>query len=168
MKYAIKPLLAFSLIAASTLVNADSVNAPLNISAKFVGTCQLSANALSFGTTIPSPITSNVPATGAIIATCSNNTQYTIALNFGSTTGATCAARKMAAGTNTINYNLFQDSTYSTIWGDGSGASCQSKTGLGSGAAQSIAVYGLIPGTPTQTPVKDQVYTDMVTVTMTF
>src|SRR5687768_16978852 len=79
------------------------------VTATVVPTCTISAAALSFGTTIPNPINSNVEATGTLVATCSSGAGYAIALNLGNASGATFASRKMSSGASRLNYSLFTD-----------------------------------------------------------
>lgn len=134
------------------------------VSGTVVPTCTVSAAALSFGTTIPNPINSNVDAQSTVTATCSNGAAYTLALNAGGGAGATFASRRLTSGPNTLNYSLYSDAGRTAVWGDGTAGSSLSNN-VGNGSAQPIPVYGRIPSgqsVPTGT------YGDTITVTITF
>ena len=85
-----------------------------------------------------------------------------VAMVGGTTTGATVNQRKMASGaTNTLNYQLYSDAARSTIWGNTTGT--DTVTGVGTGLAQSLTVYGSIPAAQAS-PAGD--YQDVITVTV--
>jgi spore coat protein U-like protein len=71
----------------------------------------------------------------------------------------------MTAGGNTLDYNLFTDSDYANVWGDGSGTT-STITGTGSGSAQALTIYGRVPGGQSTVPAGS--YTDLVSVTVTY
>ena len=137
----------------------------MTVSGTVVPACTISAAPMSFGTTIANPVPSNIDVSSTLNATCSTGTPYTVALNAGTTSGATLAARRMAgpAG-NTMNYNLFTTSARTTIWGDGTGGTA-TVAGTGSGGAQSLTVFGRVPP---QTVGASGAYSDTITVTLTF
>ena len=74
------------------------------------------------------------------------------------------ALSSMKSGANTLGYQLYLDSGRTTVFGDGT-ASSSTKSGTGSGSAQSISVYGRVP---TLAGVVPGSYTDTVTVTITY
>ena len=63
---------------------------------------------------------------------------------------------------DTVGYQLYQGSNYAIVWGDATGGSPMA--GLGTGAAQSYTVYGLVP----QATPRPGSYSDTVTATITF
>ncbi len=158
-----RALVALASIAGSAPVLAGTTTTTFSVSATVVSTCSVSATALAFGS-IPTPINVNVDGTSTITATCSANTPYTVALSTGVGTGATFASRKMSSGANTLSYTAYTDANRTTVWGDGTGSSSLSNQ-TGSGAAQTITVYGRVPAG--QSPAIGS-YTDTVTVTVTF
>ncbi len=83
----------------------------------------------------------------------------------GSGTGASFANRRMAAGANLLNYNIYTTTARTTVWGDGT-SSTSAITGTGSGTAQSVTVYGRV--TSGQTSVPAGSYSDTVAVTVTY
>ena len=128
--------------------------------------CSISASNINFGTT--SSLASAINGNGSLSATCTNTAPYTIAMNAGSTTGNTIAARKMSlngAGAGVVSYQLYRDSNTppTTLWGDGTTGAVY--TGSGTGSAQTIPVYGQAPS---QTTPAAGTYKDTVTATITF
>jgi spore coat protein U domain-containing protein, fimbrial subunit CupE1/2/3/6 len=93
---------------------------------------------------------------------CTNTTPYTIGLDAGTTTGATVSQRLLANGAATINYNIYSDSGFTTVWGNSGGALVGS---TGTGADQTFPVYGKVTAQTTPAP---GTYTDTVTVTVTY
>jgi spore coat protein U-like protein len=68
----------------------------------------------------------------------------------------------MASGpTNTLNYQLYSDSARSAIWGNTTGT--DTVTGVGTGLAQALTVYGSVPAAQ-PAPAGD--YQDIITVTI--
>ncbi|KCZ59657.1 hypothetical protein HY30_13710 [Hyphomonas chukchiensis] len=70
----------------------------------------------------------------------------------------------MTDGSNTLSYNLYTNSGYGTVWGDGTGGSSD-VTGTGSGSVQDLTVYGRMPAGQGE-PAGD--YSDTVTATITY
>lgn len=91
---------------------------------------------------------------------------YTITLTAGT---GTYASRQLASGANRLGYNLFKDSAYSLVWGDGTGGSSSvsdSYTLAAPPTLRSYTVYGRIPGGQNLTRVG--AYSDSVTVTVSY
>ena len=84
-------------------------------------------------------------------------------MNAGTGSGATVTTRKMTNSSNTLSYSIYRDSNRTNVWGVTSGSNVL--TGTGTGAAQSINVYGRIPVNQTAPAAA---YTDTVTVTVTY
>lgn len=129
------------------------------------GTCTITAAPIDFGTV--ANLIAGVSANGALSVTCSNALPYTIALNAGSAAGATIAARKMslgaAGGPGVVSYQLYQDGSFATLWGDGTTGATY--PGTGTGSVQSVPVYGRVPGQATPS---SGTYKDTVTATITY
>jgi spore coat protein U-like protein len=129
------------------------------------GTCTITATPINFG--IALGLGSARTADGALTVTCSNTMPYSIALNAGSTTGNTIASRKMSlggTGAGVVSYQLYQDSGYSMVWGDGATGGVV-YPGTGTGTAQTITVYGQVPSQSTPSA---GTYQDTVTATITY
>ena len=115
----------------------------------------------------------NTDSTGSVQVSCGGVAgllvPFKIDLSAGS--GGSYAGRQMKSGADSLNYNLYTDSSYTTIWGDGSGAS-QSVLGgllldvLGLSPAQTFWVYGRLPGR--QLTAVPGIYSDLINVTLTY
>ena len=106
----------------------------------------------------------DVDASSTIDVTCTPSASYTVELNAGATVGGVISARLMTDGSNTLEYNLYTDAGRTTVWGDGT-ASSVTAAGTGSGAQQSLTVYGRIPASQS---VPAGSYSDTVTATINF
>lgn len=137
---------------------------PLIASATVINDCLVSATPINFGGSV-GVLTSAIAATGTITAECTSADSYTIALNKGTTSGASLGNRLMAgSGSATVQYQLYTSSSHGTVWGDGTSGT-GTVGGTGSGNSQSYTVYGLVPAQTTPAP---NLYSDTVTVTVTY
>jgi spore coat protein U-like protein len=99
---------------------------------------------------------------GSLTINCDSNIGWTLSVTPGNS--GNCNARYMNSANSpskTLNYNLFIDASYATIWGDGVNCGL-SRTGTGT---QTIYIYGRIPqgqGLPSGT------YNDTLTATLTY
>jgi spore coat protein U-like protein len=132
--------------------------------------CSVSATAVSFGSYNPlSPL--NTDATGTVTVTCSGLlsvlVSYEVLLSRGGAGSYT--PRRMAGGSNTLDYNLYTNITRTTIWGDNTGGSSRV---TGSILVQLLVptsnlhtIYGRIPA---QQNVAAGTYADSITVTVNY
>ena len=109
---------------------------------------------------------------GTVTITCATTqrttgTTATITLTAGS---GTFAQRVMKNGSNSMNYNVYKDSGYSQVWGDGTSSTVTSSwVGAydnGTTVAVPFTLYGKIPAL--QYNVVPGSYTDSLTVTVTY
>ncbi|MCI0747358.1 MAG: spore coat U domain-containing protein [Verrucomicrobia subdivision 3 bacterium] len=127
-----------------------------------VADCQIpSTNTLNFGSN--GALTANVDATTTFSVQCTNTTPYDIGLNQGTTAGGTTATRLMTSGSATVSYQMFSDAARTVNWGNTVGT--DTVAGTGNGAAQSYTIFGRVPA---QTTPASGLYTDTVTITVTF
>lgn len=129
--------------------------------------CVATASDVAFGSV--SPIAnSTVTATGTITVTCTwlpgSLTRYAlVCLNLGTGTASTSwAPRYMAnSSSNTLGFNLYADSSYSTIWGSTSSTTASTPITftlstpyslLTQNVSQTVTVYGQIPSGQTTVP----------------
>lgn len=145
------------------------------VTATVVASCEVGVTSdLAFGDYNPlKPVDgSNGQASTQVNVTCTNGTDFVVALNYGSHGGSASARFMSAGGGNKLAYNLYTHPSYTSVWKDktvcndpnGSSASCAYGTGDGS-AADTFTVYGRIKATDTPVP---GAYSDTVTVTVTF
>jgi spore coat protein U-like protein len=75
----------------------------------------------------------------------------------------------MASGANTLQYNLYTDNTYATVFGDGTGTS-KTATGTGAGVAtaNTLTVYGQLPDSAANQAAVPAAYTDTILVTVNY
>ena len=148
----------FALNAAATGAGSD-----LHVGATIVAACTSSGTSLNFGSRIDPVRTGGaIDATAALSVTCTHTTPYSVGLSAGSNADASNAgARTMKSGSNVLPYQLYQDASRSKVWGDGSDA----YSGVGTGSAQSLTIYGRLPSVAGVVPGS---YSDTVTVTVSF
>lgn len=132
--------------------------------------CSVGVTPMAFGPYDPTLPTST-DSTATVSVACQNTVSlfvtYSVALSTGSS--GTYAARKMLSGQWGLNYQIFTNASYTSIWGDGSGGSSVVNNGYLLAALVTLTntttAYGRIlarqnvgPGT----------YNDTVLVTLTF
>lgn len=144
------------------LTSPTRLTIPLTVTAVVQKNCTINATDLAFPP--KGVLSSATTATSQITVKCTNNNAYSVALDGGSV-GNNVLARKMKHATqaDTVNYQLYQDAAYATIWGNASGGS--PRTGTGTGSNQTYTVYGRVPAQATPRPGD---YKDVVTATITF
>jgi len=145
---------------AATLTNAGAV------------TCSVSALPVVFGVYNPLSALSTV-STGSVTVTCQPVLvailqSYTLSLSTGG--AGSYASRRLASGANTLQYQLYSNPGYSTVWGNGSGGS--------STVASSFLLAVLVPVSAThivyarmpalQSSAVAGAYSDTIMVTVTY
>jgi spore coat protein U-like protein len=140
---------------ASTSAFASTATAAFAVTATVQTNCTVSATALGFGN-----YTGAVNAAQtSILVTCTNTTPYTLGLSAGGGTSATVTARSMTGPASAqLNYGLFTDSGHTINFATLASAN-------GTGAAQTINVYGQIPAGQFVAP---GAYADSITATVTY
>ncbi|MDK9697969.1 MAG: spore coat U domain-containing protein [Siculibacillus sp.] len=119
------------------------------------------SSSVAFGTA--GVLSSAVDATGTVRVTCTNTTSYSVGLDTGSNASGSTRRMKHASATSYVVYELYLDSTRSTVWSTSGG---NLKSGTGTGTQQSHTVYGRVPSqSPAPTPGS---YADTVAVTVTY
>jgi spore coat protein U-like protein len=158
-----RALLAAGLIAATTNAFALTQTTTFLVQASVANQCNVAAaGALDFSAV--DPLGPNVDGTTTVTVKCTGNTTYTVGLNAGSGSG-TFAQRLMTTGAATMMYNLYKDSSHSTIWTN-SAPDWTSGTGNGLGNGTVLTVYGRVPSG--QTNLAAGSYSDTITVLVTY
>jgi len=136
---------------------------PFTVNGSVPNSCTLTPKPvpnMAFGN-VPGPITSNVDQTTSIGLVCSGRTAWQIGLNNG--LYASGATRRMRNGAGQfVVYELYRNSPRTLRWGNTLGS--DTLTGTGTGAAQSLTVYGRVGA---QAPSIGS-YSDTITVTVTY
>lgn len=147
------------------LADAGSRTTAFDVTLKIIADCTIAANNLDFGQT-QGVLASAVSVNTTLTVTCTNTTPYAVGLNAGTGVGSTTSARVMSGitggNTSTVAYSLYQ-AAGSTNWGNNQGT--DTKAGTGSGSAQSLTVYGVIPAQSTPQP---DTYKSTITATVYF
>ena len=122
--------------------------------------CSVSATTMNFGTYTGSLST---PGPTPMTVTCLILTSYTVSLNSGLGAGATTNTRKMTGpGSATLSYQMFQNSSRSTNWGNTVGTDTVAGTGIS--GAQTLQIY---PQAAAGQTVPPGTYTDTITISVT-
>ena len=148
----------------SGAANAAQVSDNMTVTADITGTCTLSSAAtLAFGTNTSTG--SNIDAQQDISVNCTNGVDYTIGMNNGA--NALGLVRRMASGANFMTYDVYTAATRAgaeSVAAVGTAAPANF-IGTGTGAGQTITVFGRIPSQSTP-PVGT--YTDTLVVTLQY
>ncbi len=126
-----------------------------------LASCTFTVSPVSFGNYNVFSST-ETDSTGSINLVCTLAILVQISLSTGQS--GTFSPRMMKNGTNSLQYNLYQDLAHTIIWGDGTGGS-QSFSQLLTILNPSFPIYGRIPP---QQNVHVGTYTDTVVVTTNF
>jgi len=118
------------------------------------------ASDLDFGTV--GVLGANIDVTTGLTVQCTATTPYSIGIGAGAHGGGV-TTRQMSGGSGLIGYSLFRDAGRLQNWGETIGA--DTVAGIGNGAGQNHTVYGRVPPQTTPAP---GLYTDTVTVTVTY
>ncbi|KAA0891095.1 spore coat U domain-containing protein [Pusillimonas sp. ANT_WB101] len=137
-----------------------TLSTTMYVGASLSNTCRIeSASDMSFGS-VDGILNHNVDSTSAITVTCSQNTAYKIGLNNGLNASGT--TRRMRGTTGYIPYELYQNSSRSTRWGNDSSSGVET---AGIGMPQTLTVYGRVRP---QTMPGGGNYQDTIVVTVTY
>jgi spore coat protein U-like protein len=171
--YIIKRILFFTIpLGCSTLCPPASFAATatntLSVTASVDASCSVGAATLAFGAYAPTADTA-LTGSASIPVTCTEGTAFQLGLDTGlytaDATSGTTRAMKGSSGAYYLSYELYQDTSDTTIWGDTPTTEPMSVNGTGS--AVDLTVYGRIPAGQT-TALPDNLYSDTVTATVTY
>ena len=164
MRFA-KPLAAASFLALacsflSVPAHAVTATTTFQVTANVNVACTIEATDLDFGDYTQAQL----DAQSEITLNCTPAAEWNVGLNAGTFSGATVTTRKMTGpSTFSLAYGLFSDPARTNNWGDTVGTDTVS--GVGTGAAEVLNVYGQIPASQV---VGAGGYVDTITATVTF
>jgi spore coat protein U-like protein len=139
-----------------------SFDVQITIQETCVTTSASGSTVLNFGT--QTLLNANVDASVNLSVQCSSGTDYDVSLDNGLNTSRRMDSTSGAGvGANIVDYELYTDSGRTTVWPTTAGTAPYPYTGTG--AAQSIPVYGRVP---TQTTPPAGNYYDTVGITVTY
>ncbi|MBD2145949.1 spore coat U domain-containing protein [Sphaerospermopsis sp. FACHB-1194] len=146
---------------------AGTATSNITVSTTVIHSCSISTTPLAFGDYDPivTHATTHLDATATVTTTCSNGGGTYIRLGQGANaaTGSTNVSpeRRLKSSINEyINYNIYQNSGRTTIWGN---TLDTSPNPMGNGSAQVTTIYGRIPAGQTA---DDTTYSDTVVATV--
>lgn len=128
-------------------------------------TCSVTNDGLNFGTYNPLAITDTTSTFNVQVA-CSglvSNISYDIKLNAGNS--GNINTRKLLNGANEIIYNIYTESGYTSIWGDGINGNAVVGTANAPSETKNHTGYAIIPHSQAITP---GTYSDNITITLTY
>jgi len=161
LKHTLAPALVAGALTLSGSAMADQATANLDISLKVIATCTINAATFAFTDQVvgfTADVSGNVPIT----VKCATGTPYKV--GFGNGVNSQGTQRRLANGSNYINYQLYTSSTYTDILDmDFTGTKVFSGAGTGSDAQH--IVYARAVGTP-GAPIGD--YADQVVMTIDY
>ena len=121
--------------------------------------CTPSSAGIAFGAFTGSQIT----ITGSITLTCTGTGKDNFDLNLSTGSSGSFTTRRMKNGTNSLSYNLYVDSTFSKIWGSGSGGTDHVSGTADMGSSTTITiVVPLYAKLPAQTKPPFGPYSDTI------
>jgi spore coat protein U-like protein len=156
-------------IVTAGVANAGTATSSFQVTATVLSTCSASATAVAFPNYTPGG--GAVTANGTISVKCTNTSPYHVALNAGSSTNDAFTQRLMtlAAGTATLQYNLYTTAGFATVFGDGTGTTATiAGTGAGLATPVTTTVYGQLLDSTANQAVAPGNYSDTITVTISY
>jgi spore coat protein U-like protein len=152
--------------------DAATTTADATINAAVIGTCNIvTVPDLAFGNFDGStPLVSIREAVADLTVGCSSGTSYTVYLGSGLAPLGN-GVRRMQNGTARLPYQIYQEAAHVTAWNETGGPNAVGGSGgrsdTGTGANQTIHVYGLIPA-GTIIPGTTGAYADTLTLTVAY
>jgi spore coat protein U-like protein len=142
---------------------AAAVVALVSAAGRAEGACTVSTTGASFGTYDVFNTSANA-STGTITYRCGNSDKdILITLSKGSS--STFTTRTLTNGTEVLEYNLYRDATFSSIWGDGTSGTATYTIRNPPNQDVILTVYGRVPALQ---DVATGSYADAVIVTINF
>lgn len=149
-------------LAALGMVSAQAQDtATFDVTITLENSCELTTapTDMAFGTV--GLLNTDYTATSVVSVTCTDQAPYTLALDGGQNSDT---IRRMVFDTaNYVSYDLYSDSGYNTLWGDGT-IFGNAVTGTGNGQEQKVTVYGRVEAADNATTPPAGSYSDTVTV----
>ena len=128
-------------LAAPALAQTASTN--LAVSATVAKNCSITTTAVAFGSYDPVVANATTPldGSGTVVVTCTKGAGTRIDLGLGA--NASGSVRRISGGTDFLTYELYQNTTRTTIWGSGAAAG-QTIGAAPSKAGRTFTVYGRV------------------------
>jgi spore coat protein U-like protein len=159
------PVVAGVILMAAGGALAETKTTTFPVSAQVAANCLVSADSIDFGSYDG---TSALAVNGAVKVRCSYGTPFTVQLSAG---GGSFAQRLLKNGTEQLEYNLFTDSDFTSIWGDGTASTVDvDDVGEGMSSTKEIThtVFGQLSNSAANQDAPAGAYSDTITVTVVY
>jgi len=145
---------------------AATATSNFTVTASVANNCTISTTAIAFGAYDPIVTHASTPldATGSVTITCTKGATTTIGLGPGANAPGTSTTRAMVAGGNKLDYEIYQETGRTTVWGT-SGAGLLTPAAAPDKSPRAFTTYGRIPAGQ---DVPSGSYSDTVTATVNF
>lgn len=144
-------------------ISGGTARFPFTVRANVLGHCAITAAShLNFGSA-PGLLAANRDETSTISLSCTNRTPWNMALNNGQNAVGTTRRMRLGSSSSHVAYELYRNAERTQRWGATIGN--DTATGNGTGAAQTVTVYGRVAA-PQTVPAGS--YRDVITVTVTY
>ena len=141
-----------------------AVLAILALAGRAEAACTVSATAVSFGTYNVFTTTATT-STGSVTYRCGSS-DHNIRIDISTGSSGTYTPRTLKRSTEPLSYNLYIDSAFASVWGDGSGTTSEYQKGNPpNGTDVILTIYGSIPALQ---DVSAGTYSDTVVATINF
>jgi spore coat protein U-like protein len=131
-----------------------------------IASCTVTASGIVFGTYTPLQAAS-LDSNGTISIACTGvSGRNTITIDLSTGGSGNYLTRTLAAGTLTLNYDLYLDAAYTQVWGNGTGGSAEGTASIRRRTPNAtLTVYGAIAARQDPAPGS---YTDNITVSVNY
>jgi spore coat protein U-like protein len=135
-------LMAACLACLSSPAVAGSTDTTFNVTASVAGSCTISATDVALGAYDPGNASTG---SGTITYQCTPGLSPSIELDAGQNGGGNPNDRAMSNGASgLLDYNIYQDSGFSTLWGDGTNGSTVENV-TADGNSDNVTAYVIAP-----------------------
>jgi len=136
----------------------------IGCSTRTEGACTVSSSSVVFGA-YNVFTTSDTSSTGTITYQCGNK-DHDVQISLSTGSSGSYSNRTLKRGSEPLNYNLYVDAAFATIWGDGTGGTdTYTNHNPPNGADVNLTIYGRIIA---QQDVSVGSYADTIVVTINF
>ena len=159
-------LIALLLLTATSASADGQATAKMDVTALVTSNCRMTLTPLSFGSYDPlgANASQELDATATVSLTCTRNSTATIAIDRGQNPTGGNLTRRLAAGDQRLDYEIYRDAARTETWSVGTGA-LRYISAAGITSTSELMVYGRIPFGQ---DVASGNYNDVVTATVDF
>jgi spore coat protein U-like protein len=140
---------------------AATVSSTLNVTANVLSTCSFSAPSYTMAFADYAPVLNSPSQSTPVQVTCSATVPYNLGVS-----GLSAGTRLMVKGTDTLEFNIYQDAALTTVLGNTPGT--DTFTSTGTAAAQTFTLYGKIPDNTYNRGVPNGAYAVTLSIDITY